>query len=49
MDGISNFLHEKMQYQAILGPFDSKPIDMHISPLIVRDKQTSTSKRTIMD
>ena len=49
MDYISKFLHEEMQYQAILGPFDSKPIDMHISPLLVRDKQNSTSKRTIMD
>ena len=33
----------------MLGPFDSKPIRMHVSPLLVRDKQNSSSKRTIMD
>ena len=49
MEDISQFLQEEMQYQAILGPFDSKPINLHISPLLVRDKQNSTSKRTIMD
>ena len=46
---ISKFLEEELQYQAILGPFDNKPIDMHISPLLVRDKQNSSAKRTIMD
>ena len=49
MEDISQFLEEGMQYQAILGPFDSKTIDMHIFPLLVRDKQNSTSKRVIMD
>ena len=46
---ISKFLEEALQYQAILGPFDNKPIDMHVSPLLVRDKQNSSAKRTIMD
>ena len=46
---ISKFLEEELQYQAILGLFHKKPIDMHISPLLVRDKQNSTAKRTIMD
>ena len=46
---ISKFLEEELQYQAILGPFNKKPIDMHISPLLVRDNQNSTAKRTIMD
>ena len=46
---ISKFLQEELQYQAILGPFNNKPIDMHISPLLVRDKQNSSAKRTIMD
>ena len=35
MDDISKFLHEEMKYQAILGPFDCKPIDMYISPLLL--------------
>ena len=46
---IAKFLQEELQYQAILGPFNNKPIDMHISPLLVRDKQNSNAKRTIMD
>ena len=46
---ISKFLEEELQYQAILGPFDNKPIDMYVSPLLVRDKQNSSAKRTIMD
>ena len=29
---ISKFLEDELQYQAILGPFDNKPIDMHVSP-----------------
>ena len=49
VEDISQFLEEEIKYQAILGPFDKKPIDMHVSPLLVRNKQNSTSKRTIMD
>ena len=33
----------------MLGSFDSKHIHMHVSPLLVRDKQNSNSKRTIMN
>ena len=46
---MSKFLEEELEYKAILGPFDDKPIDMHISPVFVRDKQNSSAKRTIMD
>ena len=46
---ISQFIQEEIDYNAMLGPFDSKPIHMHVSPLLVRDKQNSSSKRTIMD
>ena len=46
---ISHFIQEEIDYNAMLGPFDSKPIHMHVSPLLVRDKQNSNSKRTIMD
>ena len=49
MQDIGKFLEKERQYEAILGPFDTKPIDMHVSPLLVRDKQNSTIKRTIMD
>ena len=33
----------------MLGPFDIKTIDLHTSPLMVKDKQDSDSKITIMD
>ena len=46
---ISQFIQEEIDHNAMLGPFDSKPIRMHVSPLLVRDKQNSNSKRTIMD
>ena len=46
---VSKFIEEELQHQAILGPFHKKPIHMHISPLLVQDKQNSTAKRTIMD
>ena len=44
-DHISKFLQEELQYHAILGPFNNKLIDMHISPLLVRDKQNSSAKK----
>ena len=46
---IAKFLEEELEHEAILGPFSDKPIDMHISPLLVKDKQNSSTKRTIMD
>ena len=42
-------MQEEIDHNAMLDPFDSKPIHMHVSPLLVRDKQNSSSKRTIMD
>ena len=42
-------IQEEIDHNAMLGPFDSKPKHMHVSPLLVRDKQNSSSKRTIMD
>ena len=45
----AKFLEEELEHEAILGPFSDKPIDMHISPLLIRDKQNSSAKRTIMD
>ena len=46
---VEKYLTEELQYGAMLGPFDNKPISSHISPLMVRDKQDSDNKRTIMD
>ena len=45
---VEKYIAEELQHGAILGPFDGKPIH-HTSPLMVRDKQDSDSKRTIMD
>ena len=42
-------MEEELEHEAILGIFNNKPIDMHISPLLVRDKQNSSVKRTIID
>ena len=36
---ISQFIQEEIDHNAMLGPFDSKPIRMHVSPILVRDKQ----------
>ena len=46
---VQSYLDEELKFNAILGPFHSKPIQLHISPLMVRDKQDSCNKRTIMD
>ena len=40
---------KELHYKAILGPFDNMPISLHTSPLMVRDKHDSDSKRTIVD
>ena len=49
LEHISQFIQEEIDHNAMLGPFDSKPMHMHVSPLLVRDKHNSSSKRTIMD
>ena len=46
---VQKYISEKLSHKAILGPFKDKPIHLHTSPLMVRDKQDSTAKRTIMD
>ena len=46
---VGKYIAEELHHQAILRPFDKKPIHLHTSPLMVRDKQDSDSKRTIMD
>ena len=46
---VQEYLKEELQFQAIPCPFHEKPIQLHVSPLIVRDKQNSSNKRTIMD
>ena len=47
---ILKYLNEELEsILAILSPFDEKPMAMHVSPLLVRNKQKSNSKRTNLD
>ena len=46
---VQKYISEELSHGAILGPFKDKPISLHTSPLMVRDKQDSSAKRTIMD
>ena len=46
---VQAYIQEELSFQAMLGPFQAKPISLHVSPLMVRDKQDSMKKRTIMD
>ena len=49
VEHVAKYLEEELQHEAIIGPFNSPPIPIHISPLMTRDKQDSMKKRTIMD
>ena len=46
---VQSYIEEELKFNAILGPFDNKPIPLHVYPLMVRDKQDSLKKRTIID
>ena len=43
------YIDEELSFKAMLGCFHSKPIPLHVSPLMVRDKQDSNKRMTIMD
>ena len=46
---IDNYLKEEVAFNAMYGPFQNKPINMHISPTMTREKQGSDNRRTIVD
>ena len=46
---IEQYLREEVAFNAIYGPFQEKPIHMHISPMMTREKQGSDNRRTIVD
>ena len=48
-DHIDKYLQEELEFEAILGPFDHPPIQMHISPFMTREKSRSDSRRAIID
>ena len=41
-------IQEEVGFQA-MGPLDSKPFDIHISPFMTRELSDSNFRRTIMD
>ena len=46
---VDKYIQEELSHNAILGPLDRKPFDVHISPLMTRDKSNSDCRRTIFD
>ena len=46
---IDRYIETETKYGALLGLFDSLPIDAHMSPLMTRSKQTSEKRRTVID
>ena len=46
---IEAYLDNEVTYNAMYGPFHKKPISMHISPLMTREKPGSDNRRTIVD
>ena len=49
IEHVNQYVEEELQHGAIIGPFDSVPCTLHLSPLMTRAKQDSHKKCTIMD
>ena len=45
---VDKYIQEEIGFQAMLGPLDHKPFDVHISPFMTREKSDSNF-RTFMD
>ena len=46
---VNHYLQEELDHGAILGPFKNKPINLHVSSFMTRDKPDSQWHRTIVD
>ena len=47
---VTAYLQEELNNKAILGPFKNPPIEnLHVSPLMTRDKTSSANRRVIID
>ena len=46
---VDAYIKEELDHGAIYGPFDNLPFPVHVSPLMTREKQNSTTRRTIVD
>ena len=49
IEHVGQYVQEELRYEAIIGPFDTVPCQLHISQLMTRAKQDSDNKQTIMD
>ena len=48
-DLVDKYVEEEVGFQAMLGPLDFMPFDIHILPFMTRAKFDSQSRRNIMD
>ena len=49
-EDIEKYINEEIEFQAIFGPYDIPPIqNLHVSPLMTREKPGATHRRVIMD
>ena len=46
---VQTYISQELKHGAMLGPFASKPIHLHISPFMTREKPDSEVRRTIVD
>ena len=46
---VDAYVQEDLQHGALYGPFEALDLDIHVSPLMTREKQDSTNRCTIMD
>ena len=47
---IKAYLEEEKKFQAILGPYNVSPLrNLHVSPLMTRDKPGANHRRVIVD
>ena len=46
---VQTYISDELKHGAMLGPFISKPINLHVSPFMTREKPDSDVRRTIVD
>ena len=46
---VGAYIREELKHGALYGPFDDLSFPVHISPLMTREKQNSTTRWTIVD
>ena len=46
---MDKYIQKEISFQAMMGPLDNHPFDIHISPFMTSEKPDSNSRRIIMD